>query len=520
MSKKQNQPNNNKSENGLLDDSADTIEVLELKTKQETELEDLEYIEKKPFFKRAWEWLTKDKQRLASIVFLFLFVVLIIVLAALNLNLGEIMRNIVDWFQMKLGIWGILVGVFVISIFGNFTVIFPIPYTLALVTAATDPTITAWHVIVMGVFAGAGASIGEVSAWFLGKASKNVIEDGMEKQVSRAQRWIDKGLAPIIIFVFAATPLPDDAILVFIGLLGYALWKTVIWCFLGKIVLTSATGLAAKYLGETAFGEKVLWLFGLKIGGSGVTASEPAAWISALVWVASIAIIGVVLFIDWGDIWNFLSRSVLKRKYRKLAISDKDSLETTTVSEVKLQDEGKQSIRKQRLLKEASFWQCVISKKDDETSDYFDLYSVSYVLGKASNILLKPDWFAKFSNNLTGDKFSKLNEYQLDKLLPPKKIKEFYESNKKLDEITSNMIYLSFTTNHVETNTDFRVGFLLEKIKQDQIKVRCIGEKEALIIKSLKSISPELMITNLVKFLDHLSETPELVKKIDVAFIS
>lgn len=520
MSKKQDQSNNNKSKNDLLNGSAEEFELVELKTIQETNLEDLEYVEKKPFFKRTWEWLTKDKQRMWSIIFLFLFVVLIIVLAALNLNLGEIMRNIVDWFQMKIGIWGIFIGVFVISIFGNFTVIFPIPYTLALVTAATDPTIQAWHVIVMGIFAGAGASIGEVSAWFLGKASKNVIEDGMEKQVARAQRWIDKGLAPIIIFVFAATPLPDDAILVFIGLLGYALWKTVIWCFLGKIVLTSATGLAAKYLGETAFGEKILWLFGLTIGESGVTASEPAAWISALVWVASIAVIGVVLFIDWGDIWNFLSRSVLKRKYRKLAISNSDPLEVTPVLDVIQHDEEKQSLRKQRLLKEASFWQCAIRKDDDETSNYFDLYSVSFVLGKAKNILLKPDWFTKFSKNLTEEKFSKLNEYQLDKLLPPKKIKEFYESNKKLDEITSNMIYLSFTTNHIETGTDFRVGFLLEKIKQDQIKIRCIGEKEALIIKSMKTISPELMITKLVKFLDHLSETPELVKKIDVAFIS
>lgn len=520
MSKKQDQSNENKLRNDLLNGSAEELELVELKSTKESDLEDVEYIEKKSFFKGAWEWLTIDKQRMWSIIFLFLFVVLIIVLAALNLNLGEIMRNIIDWFQMKIGIWGIFLGVFVISIFGNFTVIFPIPYTLALVTAATDPTIQAWHVIVMGIFAGAGASIGEVSAWFLGKASKNVIEDGMEKQVSRAQRWIDKGLAPIIIFVFAATPLPDDAILVFIGLLGYALWKTVIWCFLGKIVLTSATGLAAKYLGETAFGEKILWLFGLKIGESGVTASEPAAWISALVWVASIAIIGVVLFIDWGDIWNFLSRSVLRRKYRKLAISDLDSLETTHVLDVNQQDEEKQSFRKQRMLKEASFWQCAISKKDDDTSDYFDLYSVSFVLGKASNILLKPDWFAKFSKNLSEEKFNKLNEYQLDKLLPPKKIKEFYESNEKLDEITSNMIYLSFTTNHIETDTNFRVGFLLEKMNQDQIKVRCIGEKEALIIRSFKSISPELMITNLVKFLDHLAETPELVKKIDVAFIS
>jgi membrane protein YqaA with SNARE-associated domain len=515
MSKTQDKSNNEELTDDLLEGSSDNAERSESKTE---EIDDLEYTEKKHFFKRTWEWLTADKQRLWSLIFLFLFVVLIIVLAALNLNLGEIMRNIVDWFQLKLGLWGIFIGVFLISIFGNFTVIFPIPYTLALVTIATDPTIQVWHVIVMGVFAGAGASIGEVTAWFLGRASRNVIEDGMEKQVSRAQKWIDKGLAPFIIFIFAATPLPDDAILIFIGLLGYALWKTVLWCFLGKIVLTTATGLAAKYLGDTAFGEKILWLFGLKLGESGVTASEPAAWISALVWVATIAIIGVVLFFDWGDIWNFLTRSVLKRKYRKLVSSDVDSLKTT--SNIKQLDVEKQTFRNQRLQKEASFWQCAISKEGDDTPDYFDLYSVAYVLGKASNILLKPDWFLKFSKNLTEDKFCKLNKYNLDKLLPPKKLKEFYESSEKLEEITSKMIFLSFTTNHVASDTDYRVGFLLEKIGEDHIKVRCLGEKEALIIRSIKSVSPDLMVTKLVEFLDHLSDTPELVKKIDVAYFS
>jgi len=523
MSKKQDQNKNNKSQKDLPDVSLEFKNKSAKEDSDEEKIYDHAFVEKKPFFKRAWEWLTKDKQRLASIIFLFLFVVLIIVLAALRLNLGEIMGNIVYWFyNTRLGMWGIFIGVFVISIFGNFTIIFPVPYTLALVAIVTDKAIPIewWHVIIIGLFAGAGASIGEVSAWFLGKASKNVIEDGMEKQVARAQRWIDKGLAPLIIFLFAATPLPDDAILVFIGLLGYALWKTVIWCFIGKIVLTTSTGFAALYLSTTTFGQKILWLFGLTLTEDGVSATEPAPWLSAIVWIASIIIIGVVLFIDWGDVWNFLSRSVLRRKYRKLANTVSDSLDTTPVLDANLQDEEAQSFRKQRMLKEASFWQCAISKVDDDTPDYFDLYSVSYVLGKASNILLKPDWFSKFSKNLTEEKFSELNEYQLDKLLPPKKIKEFYESKKKLDEITSNMIYLSFTTNHVETDTDFRVGFLLEKIVDDQIKVECIGEKEALIIKSIKTISSELLVTKLIKFLDHLSETPELVKKIDVAFIS
>ncbi|MFW9924740.1 MAG: hypothetical protein ACFFDW_15775, partial [Candidatus Thorarchaeota archaeon] len=161
-------------------------------------------------FKRFWKWLTVDKGRLLSIIFLFLFVVLIVVLACLNLDIGGLMTNIVDWFEANLSIWGIYLGVFIISVFGNFTVIFPVPYTFVLVSVASRDYINIWNVLLMGLFAGAGAAIGEAVSWTLGRASKNVIKDSMEKQVNRAQRWIDAGLAPIMILIFAATPLPDD----------------------------------------------------------------------------------------------------------------------------------------------------------------------------------------------------------------------------------------------------------------------------------------------------------------------
>ena len=105
---------------------------------------------KENFFIRAWKWLKADKERLAAIIFLTLFVILIIVLAALDLNMGKIMQNIVDWFENKIGLWGIYIGVFVISIFGNFTIIFPVPYTLVLVTVATRPSIGALDIFIMG----------------------------------------------------------------------------------------------------------------------------------------------------------------------------------------------------------------------------------------------------------------------------------------------------------------------------------------------------------------------------------
>ncbi|MHA1367118.1 MAG: hypothetical protein ACTSP5_12010 [Candidatus Heimdallarchaeota archaeon] len=85
---------------------------------------DFEVVEDKPPLKRFWHWLTKDKERLGSIIFISLFIILIIVLASLDKNFGEIMVNIVNWFEgTRLGLWGIFLGVFLISIFGNFTII-------------------------------------------------------------------------------------------------------------------------------------------------------------------------------------------------------------------------------------------------------------------------------------------------------------------------------------------------------------------------------------------------------------
>ncbi|MHA1367119.1 MAG: hypothetical protein ACTSP5_12015, partial [Candidatus Heimdallarchaeota archaeon] len=115
-----------------------------------------------------------------------------------------------------------------------------------------------------------------------------------------------------IIFLFAATPLPDDAVLVFIGLLGYSLWKTIIWCFFGKIVLTAGTGLAAKYLAGTPFGTKIFWLFGLTAEGG--VGDPPPTWLSAIIWIASMLIIGLLLFVDWTEIWNWLTRTTQKGK--------------------------------------------------------------------------------------------------------------------------------------------------------------------------------------------------------------
>ncbi|NHJ86432.1 MAG: VTT domain-containing protein [Asgard group archaeon] len=482
--------------------------------------EDFELVEKENVFKRIWKWSTKDKSRIGSLIFLFLFMVLIIVLAFYNQSVGDGLNFIVEYFRAKFDLIGIFIGIFIISIFANFTVIFPVPYTFVLVTVAVDTSITALDIFIMGLFAGGGAAIGEVSAYMLGKASKNVIKDGMEKQVSQARKWIDKGYAALIIFIFAATPLPDDAILLFIGLLGYALWKTIVSCFLGKIVLTTATGYAAKYLSTTTFGQKILWLFGLAIDeGGGVSASDPNIWVSAAVWMVTILIIGVVLFIDWGDLWNFLSRSINKRKLTRLVTTDENYTKLNeTNSSIEI-NETKPN-KKMKFVKESSLWQISVldpSKKNETI--FHDLYATSYVLEKSSKIMLESNWYQKIMLLVNSEEDNpKISVNKLEKIILPKKLRETYSNNGKLTELTQNTLLVEFQSKLIESEKMYKFKFLLEKTSKDQLIVRCIGEREALTIKQIKSIDHEVLVTKIVDVLNKLPDNLDQTKYVTISY--
>jgi len=461
---------------------------------------------KRSMLRRLKDWLVADKSRLGSIIFLLLFFILIIVLASLNLNFGSIMQSIVDWFESKIGLIGIYFGVFLISIFGNFTVIFPIPYTLALITVAVRPSIDALDIFILGLFAGGGAAIGETSAWLLGKASKKVMEDSMEKQVSRAKKWIDKGLAPLIIFLFAATPLPDDAVLVFIGLLGYPLWKTLIWCVLGKIVLTSLTGYVAKYFAFTSFGSKILWLFGLTVQDGSIGTSEPSPWISALVWIATIVIIGVLLFIDWGDLWNYLSRSLYKKKLLLLVSEEQKQaglLAGRTVKEEQIKKNLKQ--KNKFLKKEESLWQCVLIKEETETPEYHDLYEIPFIVQEHLEPMLPSTWVETFVLFVKNSGLKKVHIQTLSKIKLPKKIKEQLGADAEMEDLLKKSLFIKVKYQKEGLKTKFKLRYLLKHLSAtNEVKVVCLGEKEALTIRQIKAYDNKIIVTALVNLLKDL----------------
>lgn len=120
-------------------------------------------------------------------------------------------------------------GIFVLSIIANATVILPIPGVL--ITSAMGAV---YNPLLVAIFAGAGAAIGELSGYLAGFSGRAVIEKAAwhEKVVN----WMRKYGDPTIL-VLAAIPNPAfDIAGITAGMLKVPVWRYLLWCTLGKII--------------------------------------------------------------------------------------------------------------------------------------------------------------------------------------------------------------------------------------------------------------------------------------------
>ena len=140
--------------------------------------------------------------------------------------------------------WGYL-GIFLVSVVGNASIILPVPSYL--VVLASGAILNPWLV---GISAGIGAAIGELTGYLLGRGSKKVIEKKYEKLLTQTKRWADRyGLFPVLVF-FAATPLPDDIAGIFGGIVSYDAKKFLLATSIGKIISHVALAWAGFYGGQ------------------------------------------------------------------------------------------------------------------------------------------------------------------------------------------------------------------------------------------------------------------------------
>ena len=144
------------------------------------------------------------------------------------------------WMGNLVSQYGYL-GAFAISIFGNFTIFFPVPFTITIYVfgATLNP-------LLLGLVCGVGSTIGEFSAYLIGLGGRKVLDERYGDRLESAKLLVQRyGMAAI--FLFALLPLPDDLILVPMGMLRYDLVKAMAAMFVGKTLMCTIVAYAGLF---------------------------------------------------------------------------------------------------------------------------------------------------------------------------------------------------------------------------------------------------------------------------------
>lgn len=222
-----------------------------------------------------------------------------IAIALMGINIGDLMVRFVLYFHNQYGDFGVYVAIFLISVIGNVSVIMPVPYIIALAILVVVLPI---NPLLVGVSAGFGAAIGELSAWLLGRGTSEMIEDtSYGKRLDSLAKLVKKGYGiPLIIF-FAATPLPDDLLLIVLGMVNYNIGYALVACFIGKIILAVGIAYLVRSAAETEVGRQALLLYGIDIEAirSGQISSSQDPIVPVVTLIITISVMLLVIMVDW-----------------------------------------------------------------------------------------------------------------------------------------------------------------------------------------------------------------------------
>ena len=193
------------------------------------------------------------------------------------------LEGIVGWLESFATQYGYL-GIFLISFLGATSVFIPIPTSVVIFTLGASQT---FDPLWIAVAAGTGAAIGEFSGYLIGFGGRRVIGEKYKKKMDFLTK-VFKKFGPIVIFVFALTPLPDDLLFIPLGIMRYSLLKAFIPALLGKFV----SNLIIAYSGRLSL-TIIRDLFGVE--GEGMS-----ALIGIILALALMVIIFVIMFkVDW-----------------------------------------------------------------------------------------------------------------------------------------------------------------------------------------------------------------------------
>ena len=143
------------------------------------------------------------------------------------------------------------IGIFLISLIGSSTIIFPLPAAVFVFGAGAI-----MNPLILGTLAGTGAAIGELIGYVLGFSGRKLGEKHFKEQLKKTKQRFEKyrnfnGIIEkggfLTLVIFAATPLPDDVVGIVSGVLKYEIKKFFVAVLIGKIIFHLGVAFAGYY---------------------------------------------------------------------------------------------------------------------------------------------------------------------------------------------------------------------------------------------------------------------------------
>lgn len=190
-------------------------------------------------------------------------------------------QQFLEWLEQLAYQYGYL-GIFFLSLIGAISIVFPIPYTVViyLMGSVIDPFLIA-------VSGGLGSVFGELAGYALGYYGRTLMGEERRRKMGYMLKIFDRyGVAAI--FLFALTPLPDDLLIIPLGIMRYNPVKFLVPCVLGKTVMCLILALGGRFsisLIKSLFGGEGGW----------------AATLATFLLLAGVII--MMMKIDWEEIF-------------------------------------------------------------------------------------------------------------------------------------------------------------------------------------------------------------------------
>jgi len=202
----------------------------------------------------------------------------------------------VDWLlSIAEGVGGYL-GIFVVSVIGNLIPFMPIPYLVAVyLYSAYMP---GSNPFLVGIVSGLGGGVGKLAVYYMSRGAAMLLSEEKRREMERLRQVIGN-YGALAVFIFAATPSPDDVVIAALGLMGYDPLKFFVAVTAGKTLISILTAYTGRIVVETV-GEENFWLsLGVSI-------------------VLFIAVMVLMTLVNWSRIFEVLGERGWRGLYEEI----------------------------------------------------------------------------------------------------------------------------------------------------------------------------------------------------------